>query len=106
MCKHHLFCVVLMTLSFLPAAAQVPPEGRPAEEPGNIRLSSGKLQRDEILKAEHQKNLKDASELMKLSEELKIELEKGDGLVLSMPALKKLDRIEKLTKHIRGRIRR
>lgn len=105
MCKHHLICVLLLTFPALSAAAQAP-EPRPADEPASIRLPSGKLQRDEILKAEHQKNLKDASELMKLSEELKIELEKGDGLVLSMPALKKLDRIEKLTKHIRGRIRR
>lgn len=107
MCKHHLFCVLLLTLPALALEAQVSPrEGNAAEEPGNIRLPNGKLQRDEILKAEHRKNLDDASELMKLSEELKIELERGDGLVLSVSALKKIDQIEKLTKRIRGRIKR
>jgi hypothetical protein len=101
-----LICVLLLTASALTVEAQLPTPQRPAEEPGNIRLPSGKLQRDEILKADHQKNLEDASELMKLTEDLKIDIEKGDGQVLSLSALKKVDQIEKLVKRIRGRLKR
>jgi hypothetical protein len=59
-----------------------------------------------LLKHEHQKSLEDAAELMKLSEELKIELEKNDRHVLSMSAMKKAEEIEKIAKRIRGRMKR
>jgi len=61
--------------------------------------------RDEILKAEHQQNLKDAAQLVELSEQLKEELEKNDRFVLSMSSLKKTDDIEKLVRKIRSRLR-
>jgi hypothetical protein len=83
-----------------PAFAQVTPEQR------EIRLPSGKLQKEEILKADHEKSLEDASELLKLAEELNIELEKNDRHVLSVDTLKKLDNIEKLAKKIRSRLKR
>ena len=102
-----LLCALLLTASAFTVEAQFPnPPNSQAEEPGNIRLPSGKMQRDEILKADHKKNLEDADELMKLSEELKIEIEKGEGQVLSLAALKKVDQIEKLAKRLRGRIKR
>jgi hypothetical protein len=69
------------------------------------RLPSGKLQSDEILKAEHQANLKDAAELADLADQLQIELEKNDRFVLSMATLKKTDDIEKLARRIRSRLR-
>ena len=61
--------------------------------------------RDEILKAEHQQNLKDAAELAELAEQLKIDLEKNDRYVVSMATIKKTDDIEKLAKRIRARLR-
>jgi hypothetical protein len=70
------------------------------------RLPNGKLQSDEILKSEHQANIKDAAELADLAEQLKIELEKNDRFVLSMATIKKTDDIEKLAKRIRSRMRR
>ncbi len=73
------------------------------EEP---RLPNGASQREEILKADHRKSLEDAAKLMELTEELKIELEKNDRHVLAVGTLKKLDEIEKLTKRIRGRLKR
>ncbi|HYZ83643.1 MAG TPA: hypothetical protein VE621_04550 [Bryobacteraceae bacterium] len=75
------------------------------DDPANLRLPSGKLQRDEIVKSDHKKNLKDADELMKLSEEVKIELEKSDGLVLSLGTLRKVEEIEKVAKRLRGRLK-
>ncbi len=75
---------------------------RPEQE---TRLPNGKLQSDEILKAEHEANLKDAADLSELAEQLKIDLEKNDRYVLSMATLKKTDEIEKLARRIRSRLR-
>jgi hypothetical protein len=58
------------------------------------------------LKAEHQQNLRDAAQLVDLSQQLKQDLEKNDRYVLSLDDLKKTDDIEKLAKKIRTRMRR
>ncbi len=70
------------------------------------RLPNGKSQKEEILKAEHEQNLKDASQLIDLAEQLKEDLEKNEHYVLSLATLKKTDDIEKLVKKIRSRLRR
>jgi hypothetical protein len=79
--------------------------GRGAPEEDDVILPNGKSQKEEILKAEHRQNLKDAADLAELAEQLKLELEKNDRYVLSMTALKKTDDIEKLAKRIRARLR-
>jgi hypothetical protein len=71
----------------------------------DVRLPSGKLQKDEILKAEHEANLKDVNRLVEASQELQEEIEKNDRFVLSLSSLKKADEIEKLIKQIRTRLR-
>jgi hypothetical protein len=71
-----------------------------------VRLPSGKNQTEEILKAEHEKSLKDVAEIIRLGEQLKADLEKNEHHILSVNALKKTEEIEKLAKHIRERIRR
>ena len=71
----------------------------------DVRLPNGKMQRDEILKAEHQENLKDAAKLAELAQDLKESLERDDRYVLSLSTLKKTDDIEKLVKKIRARLR-
>ena len=76
-----------------------------AAEEEDVVLPNGKSQKEEILKAEHRQNLKDAAELAELAEQLKIELEKNDRYILSMATLKKTDDIEKLAKRIRARLR-
>ena len=93
-----LLCAGLFTLA-------LPQRGPNPGTPPDQRLPNGKLQSDEILKAEHEANLKDASELSQLAEQLKIDLEKNDRHVLSMNTLKKTDDIEKLAKRIRSRLR-
>jgi hypothetical protein len=77
----------------------------PAPDQEDIRLPNGKLQRDEIAKAEHEQNLKDVAQLVELSEQLKEEIEKNDRYVVSMSAVKKTDDIEKLVRKIRSRLR-
>ncbi len=72
----------------------------------DVRLPNGKKQKDEILKADYEQNLKDAQELTILTRSFEEDLEKDDRFVLSLNSLKKLDDIEKLTKRIRGRMKR
>jgi Tfp pilus assembly protein PilO len=103
--KKLLCCIALAaTLVLLPAQrrSQTEPEKEPSTD---IRLPNGKSQQEEILKAEYQKTLKDAAELIELSEQLKAELEKNDRHVLSLSSLKKTEEIEKLAKRIRARLR-
>ena len=79
--------------------------GRGGGEEEDVILPSGKSQKEEILKAEHRQNIKDAADLAELAEQLKIDLEKDDRYILSMATLKKTDDIEKLAKRIRARLR-
>jgi len=87
----------------LPAQRSLPDLGDPPED---VRLPNGKKQQDEILKAEYEKNVKDAQELVSTARAFEEDLEKDDRFVLSVSSLKKLDDIEKLTKRIRGRMKR
>lgn len=89
-------------MSSLPGASQ----RSEAEEQQDVKLPSGKSQRDEILKADHQKSLRDVAEIVKLAQDLRAELDKTDYHVLSVSALKKTEDIEKLARQIKGRLRR
>jgi hypothetical protein len=81
-------------------------EPAPAPQPQqDVLLPNGKSQRDEILKAEHEQNLKDAAHLVDLAQQLQQDIEKNDRFVLSLNTLKKTDEIEKLVKKIRSRLR-
>lgn len=73
--------------------------------PDETHLPNGKLQRDEILKADYQQNLKDARALIDAAKAFELDLEKSDQYVLSLGLLKKLDDIDKMTKRIRNRMR-
>ena len=76
-----------------------------ADDEEDVLLPNGKSQKEEILKAEHRQNIKDAADLAELAEQLKIDLEKNDRYIVSMATLKKTDDIEKLAKRIRARLR-
>jgi hypothetical protein len=98
----------------LPAAILIPmvlfPQQGPERQneprkPSEVRLPNGKLQQDEILKADHDKTVKDAAQLIELAESLKQEIEKDDAHVLSLSSLKKTEEIEKLAKRIRARLK-
>lgn len=79
-------------------AAQVPDQDQ--------RLPSGKLQREEILKADHEKNLEDAARIQKLAREVEQDLKEQGYTVLSRDSLRKTEEIEKLAKRIKQRLRR
>lgn len=81
-------------------------QNRPTPDPADVKLPNGKSQRDEIIRVDYERNLKDAGDLARLAEEIKDDLEKGDRYLVSLKTLKKLDDVEKLTKDIRQRLRR
>ena len=96
-----IFLIFALIFGLAAPAQHVPSASQP-----DVKLPNGKSQREAILKADHEQSLEDASELMKLTEELKIELEKNDRHVLSVGTIKKLEDIEKLAKRIKGRLKR
>ena len=103
--------ICLFLIPVLLAFAQLPQDlptvtPQPGESEPPRRLPNGKLQRDEILKADYQKNVADSAELARLSQEIKLDFDKGDRYLLPLDTLKKLDAIDKLTKNIRGRLKR
>jgi len=100
-----LLLVVLVTLALAQAPQDTVPVAPPANSSADVRLPNGKSQRDEILKAEHAENLKDAAKLVDMAQDLRESLEKDDRYVLSLATLKKTEDIEKLVKKIRTRLR-
>ncbi len=96
---------VALLATVLSAAAQIP-NPAPSKREEHPKLPDGRSQNEEILKADHKQNLKDAEELIKLAEDLKAELEKNDRHVLSLGLVKKTEDIEKLSKRIRSRMKR
>ena len=100
--SHVLSLALALTIS---AQVPAPLPQRPPNPEEDVRLPNGKLQKDEILKADFQKSLDDARELSKLADQLKADLEKNDRYVLSIPTLKKAEDIEKLAKRIRDRMK-
>ena len=98
--KHRLRQSILLAAFAVLSVAQVPP--RP--EPPDVKLPNGKSQRDEILKQELADNLKDASQLVELAQQLRGDLEKNDRYVFSIADRKKVDDIEKLARKIRSRM--
>jgi len=92
-------------LLFSQADTPLRPHRQP-EDASEVKLPNGKSQQEEILKAEYQKTLQDASELVRLAEQLQDDLIKEDRHVLSLASLKKTEDIEKLARKIRTRLKR
>ena len=97
--------LILPLLAVALVFAQFEPDDRRMNK-GDMKLPNGKSQQEEILKAEHQKTLEDASELVKLAEQLQDDLIKEDRHVLSIATLKKTEDIEKLARKIRTRLKK
>ena len=103
-------------LLLLPLAAiglmfsQIEPRGRDRntlpDTNHDAKLPNGKSQQEEILKADYEKTLQDAAQLVKLAEDLQDDLIKEDRHVLSLAMLKKTEDIEKLAKKIRTRLKK
>jgi hypothetical protein len=84
-------------------SSQAPVEDRPRQE---VRLPNGKLQKEEILEAEHKQSLRDAARLSDLAQSLKEELEKNNWSVVSVGSIERTEEIARLAKRIGDRLRR
>ena len=93
------FCAVALL-------AQPPEPQRPSDPEPERRLPNGKLQSEEILKADYDENLKDLDRIRRLAEGIQADLRKNDRHVLSLKSLKELDEIDKLSRRVRDRMRR
>ena len=92
--------------TFLPAQQplqQLPPV---PDDKTPVRLPNGKLQSEEILKADYARNVKDARGLIDLAKSFEEDLEKDDRYVLSVSSLKKLDEMDKTIRRIRDRLKK
>lgn len=83
-----------------------PPIPPPDILDNNPRLPGGKNRNEVILKADYEQNIKDARDLIDVAKSFEEDLEKDDRYVLSLSSLKKLDEIERLTRRIRGRLKK
>ncbi len=77
-----------------------------SDDPTERRMPNGQTQAEVILKADYEQNVKDARELTALAKSIELDFDKNDQNVLSIGLLKKLDDVDKITKRIRGRVRR
>jgi hypothetical protein len=90
------------------SAAQVRPRPGEPRNPfpdDDVRLPSGKSQKDEILKSEHGKALDDLKNIKRLAGEIEQELEKNDRFVMSLGAIRKSEEIEKLARKLKDRLK-
>jgi hypothetical protein len=82
------------------------PRPGPARNDGGPDPALLRTQRRELVKADHRKNVEDATELLRLAEAVKAELDKEDPYVISVKTMKETEDIERLAKSIHGRLKR
>src|SRR5579871_5072154 len=101
-----IICTVAIVASLAALAMQLPPSRDVVSEPTvpnrDDRISDARLHQREISKADYEKSIKYASDLIVLAERLKADLERNDRHVLSVATLKKTEEIEKLAKKVRS----
>jgi hypothetical protein len=105
-----MFCLLAVTSAvMLGQLGQNPldlPSVAPPGQPRDLKLPNGKSQRDEIVKADYKKNLQDAATLVELSREIRDDLQQSDAYIVPLKTVKKLEDLEKLSRNIRGRLKR
>lgn len=70
------------------------------------RLPNGKSRTMAIVKADHEKSKEDLREILALAEELRKDFEENDEFVVDLRNVRRAERIEKLAKDIKNRMRR
>jgi hypothetical protein len=110
-----MFCLLAVTVAAMLGPADQPvsqndpldlPSVAPPDQPRDLKLPNGKWQRDEIAKADYRKNLQDAAMLVDLSQEIREELQQSDAYIVPLKTVKKLEDLEKLSRNMRGRLKR
>ena len=96
----------MLLAAALAVAQRGGPEIPDVLERPDIKLPSGKSQREEIAREDYKHNVTDSARLAALSAEVRDEFAGSDSRVVSVKMLRKLDDIDKLTHGIRGRLKR
>ncbi len=96
------YAALVLLVGFVGLWAQTP---KP-DSPENVRLPNGKVWSDVIARADREKNLADAQEIVRLTTEIRDEIQASEAFVLSLKTLKKVDEAEKRLKDLRARMRR
>ena len=96
-----IFCLYLSAF----AGAQQQQPIQPDDESDRPIPATSK-QIEDMLKADHEKNLKDLEKMAKLVEEVQTDTRKNARDVISMKSIRSLEQIEKLSRTIRGRMKR
>jgi hypothetical protein len=103
----NLMCLIMLQGSPVTSrSGQIANPEIPPKDEVDRKLPNGKSQNEAILKAEYEKTLKEAAQLVELSQSLQTELENNSSHVLSLSSLKKAEEIEKLAKRIHSRLKR
>lgn len=97
--RRFILCLCLTTF----AGAQQPPA--PVEDQTEKPFPSTPKQLEDILKANHKRNLKDLEQIARLVEQVQGDAQKNAHYVISLQSLKNLEQIEKLSRAIRGRMK-
>jgi hypothetical protein len=71
----------------------------------DVRLPNGKSQKDAISKQAHEDALKELESLIHVAEDLRDELKRAGEYVVAVSSLRKTEEIEKLARHIRGKLK-
>jgi hypothetical protein len=88
------------------ALAQMPPVPDPPSQPPERKAPDGRNLNEQLLKEDYKANLKDLAEMQKMLAAVQADMEKNNQHVLSLVSLRYLEEIEKLSKRVRGRMKR
>lgn len=88
----------LVFLLLIPAAL-----GQKPKEP---RLPGGKSRNLAILKADFERSKKDIAEILRLAKELQEEVEKNEEFVIDLRSVRKAERLERLSRNVKNRMKR
>ena len=106
MLRRLLTCLLFAAVPLIPQGPPRPgTRGDPLDQ-SDVKLPNGKSQADAIIKADYERSLKDAAQLIELAEQLKIDLEKNERHIVSVGTIRKTEEIEKIAKRIRSRLKR
>jgi hypothetical protein len=99
-------CLVVLGTPALPRQTQdtFPPLPSIHNGDEDRKLPNGKSQKDTMAKADHDKALKEAGDLLALAQQLKEEIQKAGDHVVPLSSVKKTEEIEKMAKRIRSRL--
>jgi hypothetical protein len=100
----HLWLPLFVAIAALAQRPGIPQDARLPPPPSGPGLR--RQQKDAISKQDYKDNVRDAAELVKLSQGLQASLERNGSFVVDANDLRTAEQIEKLAKNIRGRLKR